>query len=75
MASTSRQQFIDFMPRAISLISHSLTAQQTQFRFLDGLLNSQIDPAISHLQKSLEYNLPGGKHARYALNLILHEKS
>lgn len=64
MASISKTQFIDFMPKAVSLITSSLSERSNRFKYIGGILNEQIEPAVLHLQNALEYNLPGGKHAR-----------
>ena len=65
MSSISKKQFIDFMPKAVKLITNSFKNERSQFKFMAGILNDQIEPAVSHIQEALEYNLPGGKHARY----------
>jgi hypothetical protein len=62
MASISKKQFIEFMPSAIQLITKGSTS--SRMRFMDGIANEQLNPAVNHLQTALEYNLPGGKHAR-----------
>ena len=59
----SRARFVEFMPRAIEIITR-MRSEPNRFRFLNGIVDNDVFPAISHMKNALEYNLPGGKHAR-----------
>jgi len=59
----SRQRFIQFMPKAVNLIRKSVS-EPTHSKFMANIVSPQVAPAVTHLTNALQYNLPGGKHAR-----------
>ena len=54
---------MDPFHQAVNLIRKSV-AEPSQSKFMTNIVSPQVAPAVTHLTNALEYNLPGGKHAR-----------